>query len=251
MKNPDSNRASGMQRWLPTIAALAVLTLTASLGNWQLRRADEKRGLQARMDAAASQAPAQVAAVPIDAASLDGLKVRVRGEWVPEYTVFIDNRTHKGVAGFHVATPVRIEGSSMHLLVLRGWIARNPSDRTALPSVPVQPGVIEVSGLGMARIEKVLELKESPPPGPGERLWQNLDFERFATWSGLTLQPLLLRQVAAVDATDTLIREWPRAGSDVDKHLGYAFQWFGMALATLSLWGYFAIIRRRKETTHD
>ena len=37
MKKTDSNRASGMRRWVPTIAALAVIMLTVSLGNWQLR----------------------------------------------------------------------------------------------------------------------------------------------------------------------------------------------------------------------
>jgi len=250
MKKTDSNRASGMRRWVPTIAALAVIMLTVSLGNWQLRRADEKRDLQARAQAAARQAPAQVSAAPLDAAALDGLRAVVRGEWVPEYTVYIDNRTHKGVAGFHVATPVKIQGSSTHLLVLRGWIARNPYERSALPPIPNQAGMIAVEGVVLARIDKVLELKKAPAPGPGDRLWQNLDLQQFSRWSGLSLQPVLLRQVVAVDTTDSLVRDWPVPGKDVDKHLGYAFQWFGIALATAIFWISVSVIRSMKERRH-
>lgn len=249
----DSGHSSGSdaRRWrrpalLPALAALAVILLTVSLGNWQMRRAEEKRLVQQQYDATGRDAALSVSAGPLEPASLDGRPVRVRGRLLDAHTVFIDNRTRKGVAGFHVVTPVRIEGSATHVLVMRGWVARDPRERTRLPQLPVLDGVIEVEGIGQASIPQVLELRASPVPGPGDRIWQNLDFDGFARWSGLEIQPLLVRQTSALE--DGLLRDRPVAGSDVDKHRGYAFQWYAMAVATAALWIFHTFFRRRERS---
>lgn len=233
---------------LPALAALMVVVLTASLGRWQLRRADEKRVLQARADAAARAEPVSVPAAPIASSELDGHRVAVRGRLVAGRTVFIDNRTRKGVAGFHVVTPVRIEGSDLHVLVLRGWVARDPRERSRLPAVPAPDGVVVLEGLAEATIPRAMELGSSGAPGPGDRIWQNLDFAAFERWSGLALQRVLVRQLGEPAFADGLARDWIEAGGDVGKHLGYAFQWFTMAALTVGLWGYFTFFRRRDDT---
>ncbi len=233
---------------LPTLLALAVVAAALSLGQWQLRRADEKRAMQAQVDAAARAEQVSIAPVPIDPASVDGRRVVVRGRWIPERTVFIDNRTYKGVAGFHVVTPVKIAGSELHVLVMRGWVARDPRDRLRLPAVDPAREEAEVEGFAQARIPQVLELQAAPAPGPGERIWQNLDYGRFEQWSGLRLQPVVIRQSPASPGNDALVRDWPVAGVDVDKHLGYAFQWFLLAAVTTGLWLYFGFIRRRDDS---
>lgn len=236
-------------RWVPTIAALLIVALTLSLGMWQLRRADEKRALRARVLQAAATAAMPVPVAPVEAARLDGLRVSVRGRFLPERTVLIDNRTYKGVAGFHVATPVRIEGSQLHLLVLRGWVARDPRERQRMPEVTTPAGVVELEGLAEASIGQALELRKAPAPGPDERIWQNLALDRYARWSGLSLQPVLLRQADLPRIDDGLVRDWPEARVDVDKHLGYAAQWFALAAATFGLWAWFTFFRRRDDHT--
>lgn len=233
---------------VPTLAAIAVVAATLSLGQWQLRRADEKRAMQAQVEAAARAVPVSIAPEPVDPALVDGRRVVVRGSWVADRTVFIDNRTHKGVAGFQVVTPVKIEGSQLHVLVLRGWVARDPQDRLRLPAVDTPAGPVEVDGLAQARIPQVLELQAAPLPGPGERIWQNLDYGRFERWSGLRLQAVLVRQSPDSANADALVRDWPVAAIDVDKHLGYAFQWFLLAAVTTGLWIYFGFFRRRDDS---
>ena len=226
-----------------------MVVLTVSLGNWQTRRAEEKASIQAAIDAAGRDAPLSVTADAADLSSLDGRRVRVRGSFVAERTVFIDNRTRKGVAGFHVVTPVRIEGSQRHVLVLRGWVARDARERARLPQVPTPQEPVEVDGLGQASIAQVLELREAPVPGPGDRLWQNVDFDRFRTWSGLELLPLMIRETGLRD--DGLVREMPPAGDDVAKHRGYAFQWYAMAVATIGLWIFLSFFRRRERSAES
>lgn len=234
---------------VPTLAAAAVLVLTLSLGNWQLRRADEKREIQRSAALAAREAPLAIPSTPLDPAAFDGKRVQVRGRFVPERTVFIDNRTHKGVAGFHVATPVRIEGSELHLLVLRGWVARDPRDRGRLPEIPTPDASVTIEGQAAASIAQALELRSAPVPGPADRVWQNLSLERFESWSGLSLQPLLVRQFDNPATTDGLVRDWAEARVDVDKHLGYAFQWFALTTFTAGLWVWFTFFRRRDDSS--
>lgn len=237
-----------VRRVLPALAALLVIALTASLGAWQLRRADEKRAIQARTEAAAHAEPVVVPAEPAAANTLDGRRVAVRGRLVAGRTVFIDNRTRKGIAGFHVVTPVRIEGSDLHVLVLRGWVARDPRDRTRLPEVASPDGVVVLEGLAESTIPQAIELGDGAAPGPGERIWQNLTFDAFERWSGLRLQRVLVRQQGEPAFADGLARDWIQAGGDVGKHLGYAFQWFAMAATTACLWAYFTFFRRRDDT---
>jgi len=232
---------------LPTLAALVVVGVTASLGNWQMRRAAEKAALQAQRTAAQRDAPLSIPAQPIDPASLDGRRVAVRGQYDASRTVFIDNRTYRGVAGFHVVAPVKIQGSDLHVLVLRGWVAGDPRDRARLPQVRTPEGEVLVTGLAQADLGKAVELKAAAPPAAGERLWQNLDLQRYERWSGLKLQPLVLRQIDSPVPDDGLVRDWPSVAGDEDKHRGYAFQWYAMAALTAGLWVYFTISRRRDD----
>lgn len=236
---------------VPTLAALALAATAVSLGNWQLRRADEKRALQAQRDAADRDAAVQVAPGDLDAATLDGRRVVARGRLRAERTVFVDNRTHKGIAGFHVLSAFKMSGSDRHLLILRGWVARDPRERTRLPEIDVPPGEIEIEGLAQRDLERVLELGRSAPPGPQDRLWQNADVATFAQWSGLAMQPLVVRQTVApreggADRDDGLVRQWPDPGSGVDKHLGYAFQWYALAVLVAGLWIRFVLFRTGK-----
>ncbi|MCL4185281.1 MAG: SURF1 family protein [Burkholderiaceae bacterium] len=241
---------------VPTLAALALVIATVSLGNWQMRRADEKRALHAQREAADHDAPVQLSGGDIDPATLIGRRVVARGQFVPRWTVFVDNRTHKGIAGFHVLSPLRITGSDRHVLVLRGWIARDPHDRARLPALHTPSGEVEVEGRAEHDLERVLELGSTAPPGPQDRLWQNADVAAFARWSGLAMQPLLLRQTSAprvgqAGRDDGLVREWPDPGSGVDKHLGYAFQWYALAVLAAGLWVRFVVFGRRAGERKD
>jgi surfeit locus 1 family protein len=229
---------------IPTLAALLVLALTVSLGNWQMRRAADKEALQARRDAALAAAPLRVGPSQLSPAEIDGNRVEVVGTFSPAHTVYLDNRTRGGIAGFHVFTPLRIEPAAepqRWVLVLRGWVARDFADRNRLPPVPTPAEPVRLRGLAHATLPQALSLGPVPAPAPGERLWSLLTLERFADWSGLSLQPFVLRQTS--ELADGLERDWVQPGSDVAKHRGYAFQWYALAAATAALWGWFGLRR--------
>jgi surfeit locus 1 family protein len=214
-------------------AAVAGIAITVSLGNWQLRRADEKRSLQARRDRAEAAAPMAVATAADLMAARDQLPRRVvlRGEFVDGVTVFLDNRIIEGKAGFQVVMPLRIAGDGTHVLIDRGWIELNPAHRALLPAIPRPDGTVELVGLAVERLPRLLELgTASPATVPG--IWQNLDPDRYAKATGLAVAPIVVMQMS--ELPDGLQRSRARIGAGVDTHLGYAFQWYSLtALITV------------------
>ena len=229
--------------WIITLAAVAGMLVTASLGRWQLSRAAQKETLQAGVDAQA-RLPA------LDGASLaPGLaeamlhrQVALRGEWVAERTVYLDNRQMAGRPGFFVLTPLRLEGGSMSVLVQRGWVARNFQDRTALPQVETPSGRVTVHGRVASGPSKLYEFQTAGDTPGSSRIRQNLELSAFRVETGLPLADWSVIQTEA--ASDGLLRDWPVVTSGVEKHYGYAFQWFGLCGLIALLYVWFQIVRR-------
>lgn len=210
--------------WLAV--AVAGCAVFVALGNWQSRRAEEKLAAQRRADALAAAAPVRLPPAPVAAGEYAGRRVIVAGEFVPAHTVLIDNRVHKGVAGYHVVTPLRIEDGPLHVLVNRGWVAAGPR-RDRLPNVVPPVGPQRIEGLAVATGAPPFALAPDETPGP---VRQHLDLDRVASESGLRLQPIVVRQAGT--SSDGLVRTWERPDAGVNTHLGYAAQWYGLAALT-------------------
>jgi surfeit locus 1 family protein len=220
----------------PLIAAVLGIAVTVALGTWQLGRAAEKRELRARFEALSAEPPIHVSGDELTASNLELRRVEARGVFDPRYTVFVDNRIHHGVPGYHVVMPLRIEGSDRYVLVNRGWIART-ANRAELPAVPTPPTVVTVQGAAMVPRLRTLELSADVMEGP---IWQNLTIDRYRSARPIPIQPFVIRQEG--DAHDGLVREWEAPDFGIEKHYGYAFQWFALAATILV---FYAVTRRR------
>jgi surfeit locus 1 family protein len=231
---------------VPTIAAIAVALSALSLGNWQTRRAAEKETLKEQIAVAKAQ-PA-ISANEVSAESHDKRRVQLTGLLMHDKTVFVDNRTHKGQAGFHVLTPLKIDGASV--LINRGWIVRDVSDRTRLPAITSIREIVTVVGLSQADLIQSYELAKAESPKLEDRLWQSASLSKFTQWSGLELKPFVIRQTealknaAGVEVADGLVRDWAALNTDVDKHIGYAVQWYSLSALSVILWVWFVLIKR-------
>ncbi len=217
-------------RWIPFIAALIVATIGISLGQWQTRRATEKEAIQAKLARRQSQA-----AIPVEEAALLGdesefRRVRARGEFVRAWPVYLDNRPHGGIAGFHVLMPFRLAESDKYVLVARGWVARDPRDRLKLPPLDTPPGDLEIEGIARRNPGRVMELGTEAPLQPGA-IVQNAEIGEFAEAGKFAMLPLMVEQTS--ESGDGLVRDWPLPSSGVEKHRGYAFQWNALAATAL------------------
>jgi len=213
--------------FVPGVAALAAIALTMSLGNWQSRRAEEKLALGRALDDAAHHAVLALPPGPVDAHDYEFRKTSARGEYSAKYTILLDNKVLHGEAGYQVLTPLRIAGGDLHVLVNRGWVATG-ARRDSPPRIQTPAGVETVEGIAVVPSSRILELDAKTEEGI---VWQNLVLARYAKWSGLKLQPIVLQQSS--DAADGLVRVWDRPDTGADKHRGYAFQWYALAMTIL------------------
>ena len=247
----------GLRFWCIALAALAAVLLTASLGRWQLSRAAQKEALQAAMDERAAQPPVggaalTAAAVPQQTSDGQGVEALVhrtavlRGQWVADATVFLDNRQMHGRPGFFVLTPLKLAGQSAATVVVqRGWVPRDFQDRTRLPEVPTPAGEVEVTGRIASPPSRLYDPGGTGAGEGSSRIRQNLDLTAYGAEHGLVLVPLSLLQTGNDDTgPQGLRRDWPAIDSGVDKHYGYAFQWFGLSGLVVILYVWFQIVRR-------
>jgi|SRR4051812_26505782 surfeit locus 1 family protein len=212
--------------WSLAAAALGC-ALFMSLGNWQSRRATEKRELAAALDRAA-QAPAlELPAGPVDAQKLIHQHVAARGQYVAERSVLLDNKLRAGRPGYEVVTPLRIGGSAWHVLVNRGWLPA-PASRDSVPALRTPAGDVRVEGIALEHIPHALSAGVS-----SGRVRQNLGISEYAAETGLQLLPIVIEQRSAAD--DGLLREWPRPDFGAERNQSYALQWYSFAALAIVL----------------
>ena len=228
--------------WIITIAALLAVVLTLALGRWQLSRADQKEAYQAATESQGRlpALDAQTLLATVDMKSLVHRKIVLRGHWLAQHTVYLDNRQMNDKVGQFVLTPFQVEGSGAVLLIQRGWVARNFLDRMQVTTVITPTGAVELEGRIVPPPSKLYEL------GHAEKtvLRQNIDLDAFSAEIGKSLLAVSVQQSGV--ANEGLLREWPKVASGVEKHYGYAFQWFALSALISILYVWFQIVRRYK-----
>ena len=225
--------------WLLTLAALLVAGSTYALGQWQLQRAAQKEAIQAAINAKNSLNA-------LDTKALLAVKnivseiyrpAALQGVWQSAHTVYLDNRPMNGRSGFWIVTPLLLQDTSQVILVQRGWAPRNFGDRTRLPEVFTPGEVVTVLGRIAPPPSKLYEF-EGTDSG---RIRQNIDLKDFGKETGLALlKEASLLQMGA--ASEGLLRDWPAPNLGVDKHYGYAFQWFGLCALVVFLYVWFQVV---------
>lgn len=222
-----------------TLLAATLVPVFVSLGQWQLAKAHAKESAQALLDERGRGATVALPREPVtDLEALHLRPVSVRGEYDAAGQILIDNQVLRERAGYHVLTPLRMEGSSMRVLVNRGWIPA-PAERGQPPRVEVAAGLVTVSGIAVRPSRKFFQLAADTAPAGAGAVWQNLDLDRYRSLSAHPVQPLVV-QMAPESEGGGFVREWPRLDARHERHLSYAYQWFGFAGATVALWLYYA-----------
>lgn len=226
-----------------TLATLLGVVLTVRLGVWQLSRAEQK---QARHDAIVAQQSAPVIdtqAVLVDKTQFTQLHRRVvlRGQWLPQYTVYLDNRPMNGHTGFWVLTPLQVDAHT-RVLVQRGWIPRHSLDRTLLAPIVTPKGDVQVQGRFAPPPSSLMRLSDASEQVAQDNtspILENLDLAAYAARTGVVDAAVMLQTDAP---SDGLLRNWPEISAGVEKHIAYAFQWFALAALQLGLYAWFQFI---------
>jgi surfeit locus 1 family protein len=214
---------------VPSLAALCALCLTLYLGHWQQGRAAEKQILQAEFASRAAAPPIALGGMVADPVALRYARAVARGQWLENGQIFIDNKFDGESVGFHVMTPLKIEGTTRYVLVNRGWVARGASYPTP-PTVTVPSGPVSLEGVLMLPGTRFLELAPATIQG---NLWQNLTIERYRAASKLDILPVVLL-AGSSDAPLKPVTEQPDARAE--KHVEYMLTWYSLAATVIVLW---------------
>lgn len=230
-----SRRTTWIVGWT---TALVVIVACSLLGRWQLSRMHDKRATLDAVDTVlAARAPQPLSRIAGSGRERDYEWVAGTGRFTAAPAYVLDNQIHQGVPGLRVYR-LFAPAAGAAVLVDLGWTP--VADR-----VTRLPGASIVSGEGLVGRELRIEGLMAPPPSAGlalgpalvdgpARLMTRFDAEAIAADAGLATPPRrVLRLDPALDfgyARDLDVL--PNTLSP-DKHLGYAVQWFGLALAAL------------------
>ena len=220
----------------PSLAFLLLFPFLLSLGLWQTQRATDKQALVERRAAGELTAALELRSQTHLGEADRYRPARVRGHYLAEQQWLLDNRVYRGQAGYHVFTPFVIEGQSQPgLLVNRGWVSVGET-REFLPSLPVPAGTLELHGRLDTPASVGLVIGEVPLNSIADKVVvQSLDIDALAQARGMSLAPLAL--VIDEGQTGGLQYDWsPIPPMGPEKHLGYAVQWFGLAVALLIIY---------------
>ena len=219
---------------VPTVLVVLLLPVLLRLGFWQLARADEKRAILAEQQAKLALPAKNIDQHYSDSENLEYRRLAVRGTFLNKYQIFIDNKIHQGAAGYDVVTPLRITNTDKYILVDRGWVPLGAS-RAVLPDIDTPEQEVSLLGLAKYNPKDVVAFGEgnrSNQGWPAVVRW--IDIPALHSETKLDLLPFLF--LLDPDSPYGFVREWKFINMPPEKHVSYAVQWFGMAIALLIIY---------------
>lgn len=216
-----------------TLLAVAGCAAALSLGAWQLGRADAKQQLLSDYLQATTQAPLPLD--PAQAGTAQPHAASVRGVYLGDRQLLLDNQARREEPGYHVWTPLRLEGGGL-VLVSRGWIKQFARRDQPVP-LAAPSGQVEVRGYWRELPRPGLRLPP-PPCRKAESFPQFVVYPRAAELACVLGEPvadglLLLHP----QESGGYVREWTFSDAvPPERHIGYAVQWFAIALAIFILY---------------
>ena len=219
--------------------------LFIALGVWQLRRADEKRALIAAFEEG-TRAPPQPLGEAL-AAGLDAARYRhvhAEGHYLGDRQFLLDARVDDGRPGYDVLTPLALANGAGTILIDRGFVPQDVSNRRPAAPIDVEGAERRVQGR-VAPLPRA-GFRLGPAGEGGENGWPRVMLypERAELEAALgqpVVEPILLLDP---DDPDGYVRNWRLSDMPPARHIAYALQWFAFAATLVII--YFVLRRRAR-----
>ena len=219
----------------PILIGLVGAAVLIGLGVWQLQRLAWKEGILAAIEARIQADPVALPVAPNQEAD-QYLPVEVTGTFTGEGLDVLVSRKQSG-AGYRVIAVMETGGR--RVLVDRGFL---PEEMRAVPRPGPAAGEVTVRGnlLWPDEVDGY-----TPAPDAKTGIWFARDLPAMA--QALGAEPVLIVQWAAT-LEDASVDPMPVDTTNIpNDHLGYAIQWFGLALVWLGMTAYL-LWRIRRQT---
>ena len=226
---------------LPSILITATFAFLVSLGFWQLERADDKRNIEASIKQA-NTGSVELIKKEEGLQSKEYYEVRLQGKYLSDKQFIYDNQIVDQVSGYYVLTPYALEGQSKAILINRGFIPWN-GRRDKLADIVIGQETREIK-VQISKPIKRMELKPSEVVIQFPALIQSIDLQDMADRAKVDFSSVI--GLLDASASNGFIRKWEPYTGSIEKHIGYAVQWFLMALV-LAIIGIRIAIKQRKK----
>lgn len=214
--------------------ALVGMVLFTRLGFWQLARMHEKQAMLAAVQqvlTAREPRALSIASDPSRSTAYDW--AAAHGRFIGAPAIVLDNQARDEHAGIRAYRVFQSDAAGVApVLVELGWLPV-PGDRR-MPSIAPLPGARQIDGLLAPPPSAGFVHAQATPQADGSLLTVSMDLPMLRRAMHLpTLAPRVLKLDPALPIgyardLDILPNTLPPA-----RHLGYAVQWFGLALTVL------------------
>jgi len=226
---------------IPSVLIVATIAFLTSLGFWQLDRANEKRAIEASIQKA-NTGIVELIADENRLLEKEYYQVRLKGQYQSNKQFIYDNQIVDQVSGYYVLTPFKLESQPSTIIINRGFIPWN-GDREKLADVSIKKTKSEIK-VQISKPIKRIELKSSEIGNNFPVLIQAVDLVKMSELAGIDFSSMVGLLDASMD--DGFVRKWEPYTGSIEKHIGYAVQWFLMAIV-LGIIGIRIAIKQRKK----
>ena len=217
---------------VPSLVVALLLPLLVALGFWQMARGEQKKLLMDSYAERRSGQPVTVAEL-LHSADPAFRRVSLHGHFDAEHSVLLDNRQRDGKVGVELLQPFLDQASGQWMLVNRGWLPW--PDRRTPPAFSTPEQAMSLTAWVYVAPGATFQLHADPLQTSWPRLVTAVAPETLWGELGRSGFAYEIRTEAGPAAYQA---DWPVVSMGPEKHLGYAVQWFAMALALLGLYLY-------------
>ncbi|CAI8203663.1 MAG: Uncharacterised protein [Glaciecola sp. HTCC2999] len=217
-----------------------VISILCSLGSWQIARYEDKKERVIQISERQAQGVIEHRMLTtLNLSDVRDVMINISPLEYSDKYLWLDNQQSNGQIGFKLVVPVNTEEG--WLLVNMGWV-KGRKDRLTLPNIPAleeltKPltGAISIPGINRFVTETALNDGQFP------KVIQQIEISRLGD---LIDKPLLPYMLTVTQPSEDYIRQWTPVVMAPEKHIGYAIQWFGLAIAGFII--YFIAWRKKR-----
>lgn len=227
-----------------TLLTLLFIPLFIKFGLWQYHKATQKQAIQVAYNQATADSALKFPLDVLNPADWNYKKVSVSGVYATKYQFLLDNQVEANRVGYHVITPLKIS-DTQYVLVNRGWIL-GKDIHSELPAVDTPAGVQTVTGQVWLPSKKIFSLEDKTVGSSHSQIlapvWQHMDLDKYQRQVPFAVSPLAIK-LDQNSAAGGFVRNWQVPTARIMTHIGYAYQWFGFAIATLLIYIYMSVFK--------
>lgn len=233
---PESRRFLWEVNWKICAFSLLFLPVLLTLGFWQLDRAEEKRTIQQTLSDQQARPPLRwdeyLRLRDADPVALQYRRIALTGRLDHRRYWLLENQIVNGQVGYAVIMPLHLETGEA-VLINRGWVPGTGSRREP-PEVQTPDGTVTLSGwLREPSDNRLLRGGVADMSDNWPKLILMADIDLMSQEYHRPLQPTLLQ--LEPDSAAALVVQWRPLNMPPSRHVGYAVQWFAMALVLVIL----------------